>query len=69
MLPEGAVFVGGGAKMKNLLTLAKQELRLPCSIGFPEDQDFVSGTSISDPIFASCVGTLMLVDKYGTSSK
>jgi hypothetical protein len=65
MLPEGAVFVGGGSKARNLIDLAKSELRLPCTIGFPEDQEFVTGTSVSDPGFASAVGALLLSQRSG----
>lgn len=65
MLPEGAVFVGGGAKARNLIDLAKSELRLPCAIGFPEDQEFVTGTSVSDPGFSSAIGALLLSQRSG----
>ncbi|MDD2487178.1 MAG: cell division protein FtsA [Candidatus Gracilibacteria bacterium] len=66
MLPEGAVITGGGAKMKGLLELSKEILRLPASIGVPEDSDFISGTSISDPQFSSVIGTLILSQRYST---
>jgi hypothetical protein len=36
-------------------------------IGTPEDSDFISGTSIGDPIFAGIIGTLLLSQKYGVS--
>ena len=64
MLPEGAVITGGGAKMKNLIDMAKDILRLPAVVGVPEESDFVSGTSIGDPIFAAVVGTLLLSKRY-----
>jgi cell division protein FtsA len=69
MLPEGAVFVGGGSKARNLIELAKAELRLPCSIGFPEDQEYVTGTSVSDPGFAGAIGALLLSQRAGGMSK
>lgn len=65
MLPEGAVLTGGGAKMKGALDLAKEVLRLPASIGVPEDSDHISGTSIGDPVFAGIIGTIMLAQRYG----
>ncbi|MDD5197770.1 MAG: cell division protein FtsA [Candidatus Gracilibacteria bacterium] len=65
MLPEGAVISGGGAKARDLNDLAKEVLRLPSMIGTPEDSDFISGTSIGDPIFAGIIGTLLLSQKYG----
>lgn len=67
MLPEGAVISGGGAKARDLNELAKEVLRLPSMIGTPEDSDFISGTSIGDPIFAGIIGTLLLSQKYGVS--
>lgn len=69
MLPEGAVFVGGGSKARNLIELAKSELRLPCSIGFPEDQEYVTGTSVSDPGFAGAIGALLLSQRVGGMNK
>lgn len=65
MLPEGAVLTGGGAKMRGLVPLVKSQLRLPSSVGVPEEHEYISGTSIADPLFASAVGTLLLVDRYG----
>ncbi|MDD2565302.1 MAG: cell division protein FtsA [Candidatus Gracilibacteria bacterium] len=65
MLPEGAVLTGGGVKMKGILELSKEVLRLPSSIGLPEDSDFISGTSVSDPQFSAVIGTLILSQKYG----
>ena len=64
MLPEGAVISGGGAKARDVNELAKEVLRLPSMIGTPEDSDFISGTSIGDPIFAGIIGTLLLSQKY-----
>ncbi len=69
MLPEGAVLTGGGAKMRNLADLARDYLRLPACIGVPEQVDGISGTSISDPIYTSAVGILLLAQKYGTAKK
>lgn len=63
MLPEGAVFVGGGSKARNLIDLAKHELRLPCAIGFPEDQDYITGMSIADPGFSASIGALIFGQK------
>ena len=67
MLPEGAVISGGGAKARDVNELAKEVLRLPSMIGTPEDSDFISGTSIGDPIFAGIIGTLLLSQRYGVS--
>ncbi|NUJ97734.1 cell division protein FtsA [Candidatus Gracilibacteria bacterium] len=64
MLPEGAILVGGGAKARGLLEVAKDILRLPCFIGTPVEKDSLADTTISDPVFASAIGTMILAKKY-----
>ncbi len=64
MLPEWAVLTWGWVKMKGILELSKEVLRLPTSIGLPEDSDFISWTSVSDPQFSSVIWTLILSQKY-----
>ncbi|MBW7954216.1 cell division protein FtsA [Candidatus Gracilibacteria bacterium] len=64
MLPEGAVFVGGGSKMRGLVELSKESLRLPVSIGVPKFDESVSDASINDPSFAGVLGTIILTNKY-----
>lgn len=66
MLPEWAVIVGWGAKGRWLLETAKDILRLPCFIGTPVEKDSLSDTTISDPVFASVIGTMILAKKYST---
>lgn len=69
MLPEGAILTWGAAKMRWLVELARSYLRLPASIGIPENIDGVTGTSMSDPIFSSVIGNLLLMQKYGTAKR
>ncbi|MBC7498631.1 cell division protein FtsA [Candidatus Gracilibacteria bacterium] len=69
MLPEGIVITGGAAKMRGLVDLARTYMRLPASIGVPDQVEGVSGTSISDPIYSSVVGNLLLIQKYGTAKR
>lgn len=69
MLPEGAILTGGAAKMRGLVELARGYLRLPASIGIPENVDGISGTSIGDPIYSSVIGNLLLMQKYGTARR
>lgn len=69
MLPEGAVITGGGSKMRGLVILARESLRLPASIGVAEDLDGASGTSIADPIYTSVIGILLLAQKFGNLRK
>lgn len=65
MLPEWAVLTWWWVKMKWILDLTKEVLRLPSSIWLPEDSDFISWTSISDPQFSAVIGTLILSQRYG----
>ena len=69
MLPEGAVMTGGASKMRGLVDTARSYLRLPACVGVPEEIDWVSGTSISDPVYTAVVGILVLAGKYGIARK
>jgi cell division protein FtsA len=69
MLPEGAILTGGASKMRWLVDIARDYLRLPASIGVPENIDGVSGTSISDPIFSASIWLLLLSGKYWTQKR
>lgn len=64
MLPEWAILVWGWAKARGLLEVAKDILRLPCFIGTPVEKDSLADTTISDPVFASSIGTMILAKKY-----
>ena len=69
MLPEGSILVGGGAKTRGLTDLARNYMRLPSNIGVPEMVESISGTSISDPIYTSVIGTMLLIQKYGSNKR
>lgn len=64
MLPEWAVITWWWSKMKWILELSKELLRLPSSIWLPENSDFISWTSVSDPQFSAVIWTLILSQKY-----
>ncbi|NDK08133.1 cell division protein FtsA [Candidatus Gracilibacteria bacterium] len=66
LLPEGAILVGGGVKTRGLIELTKDILRLPAFIGIPVEKSSLTDTSISDPVFASVIGTLILANKYSS---
>jgi hypothetical protein len=55
--------------MRGLVDLARTYMRLPASIGVPDQVEWVSGTSIADPIYSSVVGNLLLIQKYGTAKR
>lgn len=69
MLPEGVVLTGGGSKTRGLTDLARTYLRLPATIGVPDTVESIAGTSMSDPIYTSVIGTLLLIQKYGATNK
>lgn len=69
MLPEGAICVWGGTKMKWFVELGKKSLKLPVFIGLPVSQDDFNDASISDPVFASVIGTMILSNKYSVPGK
>ncbi|MFH1193724.1 MAG: cell division protein FtsA [bacterium] len=55
LLPAGAVLCGGGAKLDGIIDVAKKELRLPVTIGYPIDISSLS-EKIGDPAFATAIG-------------
>jgi len=64
LLPEWAILVWGWVKARWLVELTKDILRLPTFIGIPVEKSSLSDSSISDPMFASVIWTLILANKY-----
>jgi len=58
MLPAGAVLTGGGAKMPEIVKLAKKVLKLPVQVGFPKELDGVVD-KVDNPSFATAIGLIM----------
>lgn len=57
-LPAGVVLVGGGAKLEGLVPIAKDMLRLPVRIGYPEQfRGLVD--QVTDPLFAKACGLVL----------
>lgn len=69
MLPEWAICVWWGSKQSNFIEFAKKTLKLPVFIWIPASRDDLLDTTISDPVFAPVVWTLLLVNKYSSHSK
>jgi len=65
MLPAGVVLSGGGSKTSGLLSLAKETLRLPISLGEPNLLLEGLVDKIKDPVFACGLGLAV----YSTKSK
>jgi len=57
LLPAGVVLVGGGANLKAMADLAKQELKLPVKIGTPKGVEG-SIADVDNPIYANLVGLI-----------
>jgi len=66
MLPEWAILVGWAIKQQGFSELAKKVLRLPVFVGLPLEKESLSETSISDPVYAGVVGSLILWNRYNT---
>lgn len=63
-LPAGAVITGGGAKIPELIELARETLSLPVQIGFPVGIDGVID-KIDDPSYATAIGLILFAAKGG----
>lgn len=58
MLPAGAVITGNGAKLNGVVEVAKKSLRLPASLGYP--QELISNLDkVSDLSFTTAVGLVL----------
>ncbi len=66
-LPEGAVLIGGGAKMRDIEVFAKEALEMSIKIGVPKDLGGVAN-AIERPEYAVAVG-LMLASVEGGMNK
>ncbi|MFH1509371.1 MAG: cell division protein FtsA [bacterium] len=68
MLPAGSVLVGGGVKLPGVVDIAKDALRLPAQIGFPQNVDSpVEATD--DPAFAVATGLVTWEGAIPSQSK
>lgn len=67
-LPAGVVLSGGGVKLPGIVDLAKDELKLPAQIGFPEN---IKGVieKLDDPIYATAVGLIFWGKSHVDRSK
>lgn len=59
LLPAGVVLVGEGAKLPGLVEFAKERLKLPASIGCPQEFEGIID-EINDPGFAAACGLINL---------
>ncbi|MEI6040213.1 MAG: cell division protein FtsA [Candidatus Berkelbacteria bacterium] len=70
MLPAGIVFTGGGSNLEDLVTLAKEELRLPAQIGMPLFEMSGLVDKIDPSIYSTSTGLILhgLENQHSTSS-
>lgn len=64
LLPAGIILTGGGAKLPHIIELAKDRLRLPIQIGFPQDFGGLLD-KIDDPAFATVAGLIKWGNEKG----
>lgn len=67
MLPEWAVCVWGSSKMKWFVETSKKWLKLPVFIWLPVSKDDLVDASISDPVFAAVIWTMIFSNMYGNN--
>lgn len=58
-LPEGAVLVGGGSKMRDIEVFAKEALEMSIRLGKPKNLGGV-GTSVEKPEYSTAVGLMLI---------
>lgn len=58
LLPAGIVLTGGGAKLPKIIEAAKQQFRLPASLGVPRGIS-TAIDKIQDPTFATALGLVL----------
>ncbi|MEK9130382.1 MAG: cell division protein FtsA [Patescibacteria group bacterium] len=58
-LPAGVVLTGGGAKMPEIVELAKKEFRLPASVEASQKRFFTAIDKINDPEFSTALGLVL----------
>lgn len=56
-LPAGVVLVGAGSKLEGIIGLAREQLRLPVRIGYPENFKGLVD-QVTDPAFARVMGLI-----------
>lgn len=68
MLPAGVVLTGGGAKLPGIIEVAKNILRLPASLGYP--QELISNIGkVSDMSFTTAIGLVLWGSQLQSSGK
>jgi cell division protein FtsA len=67
MLPAGVILIGGGTKLGDLVDVAKEQLRLPVSIGKSRNLDTMID-KVNDPRFLTALGLVVWGKGFSSSS-
>ena len=65
-LPSGIVLTGGGSKLPGLVEFSKKHLRLPSSLGMPQNIATIIDR-VNDPSFATVTGLILWGGKFSSS--
>jgi len=57
LLPAGAILIGGGSKILGIIDLAKEKLKLPVQLGYPQGIEGLVD-KVDDPAFATVIGLI-----------
>jgi len=68
LLPGGIVLTGGGAKLPQIVELAKKEFKLPCRIGYPKDFKGLEKDSSLATVCGLIMNKMEKTEKKGSSS-
>jgi cell division protein FtsA len=67
-LPSGIVLTGGGSNLPGILEFTKKHLRLPVSLGQPQNITTIIDR-VDDPAFATVAGLVLWGEKFSGGSK
>ncbi|HUD21073.1 MAG TPA: cell division protein FtsA [Candidatus Saccharimonadales bacterium] len=59
LLPAGLIFTGGGSDLEGITELARQQLRLPATIGYPTTAFSGVVDKTDNPIYATSIGLVL----------
>lgn len=59
MLPAGVVLTGGGAKLKGLIDIVKDNLKLPAQVGLPIIEINKVVDKLDDPVYSTATGLVL----------
>lgn len=63
MLPAGVIITGSGSKIPGCVELARETLKLPIQIGFPQNFESVI-EKVDDPEFSTAIGLMVWGSKF-----